>query len=588
MKTPSASKTENRALNTLESLIDEHETMSYCFNSMDKEMSWDGYISLPKQTDKQESKENFEARIPVQIKGHNDPHEQYINKDRITWSVDIADLRAYSSEKGVLYFQIFINGKHREIFFTSLFPSKLADYIETAEKKNHKTKKIPFFKLEQTAQELYVVVKQFSDEGIHQGTAYTPLVIDRIRSEDFNKIQAINFTVVGSKSEYETLRRLSTGSVCIYGKMEGDKYFRPLEWRDETEFSFIKTVEQPILVDEELFYDKYRCVANSKGELIVYPSDNIELNLTEGKNTFHIKSGITDLCRDAKFSLKLLQGKSLFIGDMERPIKNPNMPIGMMQELKYLVELGDVLDMIGFYSDAPYNDYTALQLKQLQHLVDIRRGRYNSVIKDPICKFRWKFGEKDYPLLIAKSKDGLILRSAIYARDFAPFLPNENNANELGYKLPLFLFESAEIIGNLYIYDYATIEQQIAETQINEVTSSQLNLAALKLIAAYDVNQEEKMLEIADSLLDTIKPLLEYELYQLNKFQIKRRMHGLDNNDIETITNITSTDHRVMFGKSVLLGDLNGANDALSHFSEATVDEYRNYPIYKLYEELKS
>lgn len=40
----STSKIENRALNTLENIIVEHPTMDCSFNSMDKEMAWDGYI----------------------------------------------------------------------------------------------------------------------------------------------------------------------------------------------------------------------------------------------------------------------------------------------------------------------------------------------------------------------------------------------------------------------------------------------------------------------------------------------------------------------------------------------------------------
>ena len=42
----SNSKIENRALNALENIIDAHNTMSHQFNSLDKEMSWDGSILI--------------------------------------------------------------------------------------------------------------------------------------------------------------------------------------------------------------------------------------------------------------------------------------------------------------------------------------------------------------------------------------------------------------------------------------------------------------------------------------------------------------------------------------------------------------
>ena len=45
------SKIENGALNALENIIDAHNTMSHQFNSLDKEMSWDGSILIFKDNE---------------------------------------------------------------------------------------------------------------------------------------------------------------------------------------------------------------------------------------------------------------------------------------------------------------------------------------------------------------------------------------------------------------------------------------------------------------------------------------------------------------------------------------------------------
>ena len=107
--------------------------MSYQFNSMDKERSWDGYIDIFKVNNGDQSKKNADDRVPVQIKGHNDEKKRYINKKRIRYKVELDDLRAYSTEKGVLYFQIFLCDNQREIFYTSLFPSNILDYLMSTE-----------------------------------------------------------------------------------------------------------------------------------------------------------------------------------------------------------------------------------------------------------------------------------------------------------------------------------------------------------------------------------------------------------------------------------------------------------------------
>ena len=76
MAKPSNTKIEKRALNTLESIIDEHSTMDYQFNSGDKEMSWDGYIDIFKINNGDLSRAHVDESIPVQIKGYIEEKQQ--------------------------------------------------------------------------------------------------------------------------------------------------------------------------------------------------------------------------------------------------------------------------------------------------------------------------------------------------------------------------------------------------------------------------------------------------------------------------------------------------------------------------------
>lgn len=80
MGLPANKKTEKKALNALEGIIDNSPIMDYSFNSADKEMAWDGYIWIFKNGDI-ESKKNYDDKIPVQIKGHIDTIEKYVNRN---------------------------------------------------------------------------------------------------------------------------------------------------------------------------------------------------------------------------------------------------------------------------------------------------------------------------------------------------------------------------------------------------------------------------------------------------------------------------------------------------------------------------
>lgn len=151
MSMPSNNKIEDRALGALRNIIDDHATMGHEFHSMDKEMSWDGYIWIYKDINGTQDKRNYDDKVPVQIKGHVDKNREHIGEHKITYSVDLEDLEVYFQDRGVLFFEVFMteDGKDREIFYASLFPTKLKYYLETAEcKGNKKTIHVAFTKME--------------------------------------------------------------------------------------------------------------------------------------------------------------------------------------------------------------------------------------------------------------------------------------------------------------------------------------------------------------------------------------------------------------------------------------------------------
>ena len=583
MNIPST-KTEHRAVNALEAIIDEHSTMEHQINGNDKEMSWDGYIWLYKDNNGDQSKSNFDARVPVQIKGHHDPEHKYIGKDRISYSVELADLEAYATEKGVLYFQIFVDGKGSEIFYVSLYPSKIADYLDAAKAKGNTTNySIPFIRLEKNTEKLYVIVKQFSDEAKKQGSAYTPLVQDRIRSIDFDKLTSINLSVVGARDSYNALLRLSSGDVCLYGKTDGDNYFRPLEWHDSSKFFAGREVEQTVSVDDEVFYTRYNCIADSDGGMTLKLSPNLELKLTEGTFSFKVISTIKELGHDAKFLLRLKKANAFTIQGYEIKFSDPKVTPDFEERLEYIADLYDTLEMIGFDLNTKISQYTEEQQSQFVKLVNLRLGAYNSQLKEDISRYNWKFGEKYYPLLICKKDGRTELTSSLYTKSFVVFIPCKDSADERGYKMPLFIYNDVDVLSNLYACDYDAFYQQIDDSDINELTADAFIECSLILINVYDRNSDTHFLDLAAYLLHKLKPYVQKDLLLLNMMQIKKRRTGLNSKDIEQIKSIDSDEIHIMFGKNVLLGNKQHAKQYFDSFSKENKERYVQFPIYELY-----
>lgn len=388
MQMPSSTKTEHRAINALKAIIDAHSTMEHQINENDKEMSWDGYIWLYKHNDGVQSRENFEARVPVQVKGHNDKKHNYIKRSRISYSIELADLAAYATEKGVLYFQIFIDGKNSEIFYSSLYPSKIADYLDIGRQRGNNTSiNIPFIKLEKDADKLYIIAKQFNDEAIKQGSAFTPLVQDRIRSIDFYKLTSINLTVVGARNYHDALMRLSSGDICIYGKTAGDKYYRPMEWQDDSRYFLGKDVKNEIAIGNEVYYHGYRCITDSDGGIVFNLSPNLSINIKDGRFNFSVKSTISELVNDARFLLKLKESESFTVQGYTIGFKDPVYTEEFENRLKYIADLYDTLIMINFNLDTPISMYTDEEQTQFIKIVNLRLGAFNKNIKEGISRY---------------------------------------------------------------------------------------------------------------------------------------------------------------------------------------------------------
>ena len=587
MEMPSSTKIEHRAVNALEAIIDEHLTMEHQFNENDKEMSWDGYIWLCKENNGVQSKHNFDARISVQIKGHTDPHHKFLNCDKISYPVELSDLDAYATEKGVLYFQIFLDGLHREIFYASLYPSKIADYLDAAKKKkNKRTYNIPFLKLEKDSQKLYIIVKQFSDESMKQGSAYTPLVQDRIRCDDFDKLKSVTLTVVGARDSYDVLLRLSSGDVCLYGKTADDKYPRPMEWPNRSKFFIGKEVYQKVSIGKEVFYSQYRCIADSDGGMVVILSPNLEWRITEKKFNFKVVSTLKALNHDARFLLTLKEVGSCFIARHEVKCTDSKLLPEAKYKLKFIVDLYETLEMIDFGIDVKISDLAEEQLSQFMQLVNLRLGLYSEQLKGDFLKYVWIFENKFVPLLIEKKDDKIELSSAIYTSKFAIFLPSEENEDERGYRLPLFTQQDAEVLGNLYRYDYDAFRNQLDSSDINETTSDTLLECVLKMISVYDINGYLEFLDLAEYFLQKLEPYIQKELFLLNQVQIRKRKGIFNSDDIMLLNGIDCDSAHIMFGKNVLLGHKEEALTYFRQFPEEAKTVYKSYPIYKLFTEL--
>ncbi len=594
-------KIENRALNVLENIIDAHNTMTYQFNSLDKEMSWDGSILIFKDNEGNIDKTNFDDEVRVQIKGHiDDPmrnrsgKREYLGRKRITYSVDLIDLKIYSKGGGVIYFEIFMSpdGKDKEVFYASLYPSVLKKYIDEKEEKLAKKKirpknptlSITFTKLENDANVLYKIVKQFSIERRKQGTGEVALVKDMIMLKDLDKVKSISATVAGTDSELDILRRFASGDICLYGKTEGNPYERPIEWAKDAKFIMRKNVEQSISIEDTLYYEKYEVEGTSDGEIALLPSPNLRIDLSNGKLNFKSKTGIKELRRDAEFLLRVMKSTAFKINNAIFSYMNPTMPEELERELNFYLDLDDVLSMIELDFDKSLNDTDEKELRQLADLVRVKKGLKNSLLTEKFHIYNWMLGDKYVPVIISRhdNDEENDLYNAIYTKTFRIGTLDEKGKY---FKVPLFEHVDTHVIKNLYRYDYEWLKEQIDGADVNKYTAEYLNRAALKLISIFDENKDCKALELAQYQFDKIKELEKNKsCFIINILQLKKRREILTEQDIQELKEIAAdSDSQICFGANVLLEDKDRAKQEFEKMNKETQEFIKEYPIYYLY-----
>lgn len=586
MKLPT-SKIESRAINLLESIADKHNSIRCQFNESDNEMFWDGFIWLYETGTPEFSKSSFKYRAPVQIKGHSVSDDDIPSNDRVSFPVDLLDLKAYSTENGLIYFHINVGLERGEIFYRSLYPSVVASILDrAAEKGNKKSITIQFSRLPQNPDILYEIVEQFCEEAFKQGSTGTPLVQDRIKLPDFDKISRISVNVVGDLHGEKLLQRLASGDVCLYGKIGDEKYPRPLEWIGDTQFYISQEITNQLLIDDEVFYEKYKLERDSMGNVVIIPSSNLQLRLSEDKIFFKPVSTAREIYEDLLFIKKLAAKQALCIGDKVISFEGMSLPSDFQEVLEFFTDLYIALLAIGYEPEHKFFQFGDKDYCQLRELVKIKRGETKEPLKNGFYKHLWKFDEKNIPLLITKEENEIKLYNAVYTDKIALY-SSISEQPDAKYRVPLFMQLEEEILSNLYEFRYDLFRNQIDDSDICTESEPILTHCVLLLIKVYDLNQDINFLDLADYLLEKLIYTKESPSNLINAMQIKKRRGTFAEDDLFLLRDMISEDIATNFGIYVLLEDYCSAKACIEEFKPETKENVEKWPIYNLYQKLE-
>ena len=574
-------KIEDWAVREVQILADENNSIIPDLTTHDKGMSYDGFFWLFKK-DAPHNKDNCEDRISAQLKGHIDDKQEYINKQRISYPVEIADLRVYSPKEGVIYFQVFETSDRskREIFYASLYSSKIKSYLQQV-KENQKDKSITFTRMQKTGDELYSILKQFSRESKKQGSIHTDTVENMIPLNNLATLKEIHFEAVAVKNEFDVLRRLSAGDICVYGRISDMPFRFPIEWNDGNKFYVTKKLPIPIRVNDVEYYESIEVSQGTDEDpSIARFSDNLSFEMATARFAFRAVSNIEDVLNDVGFLKSVIKYKQFQFADKTQETPNIIASPEMEKSFAFFEDLSQIFIDADIEIEKRLENFSDEEIKAITKLVSIKRGECNNSLPEKITHFDWRFGDKYYPLVIHIMDDGTCaFRNAIYDTHNMFYLTDDE---EHYYRVVSFGYLEKEVVENLYLYDAKRLQELIEKADVNDITRDTLNIAVLRMIQAYDSCHDFGMLSVAQNLC--VKLQNGSPLYKINELQIKARSESLSDEVINTLDEIiydcdlTS----VVCAAHIIKGNVKLAKDILSKLDEDERKMIEEWPIFTL------
>lgn len=573
-------KIEKNAIHFLETPIVECEYLDSSINSMDKELSWDGYIYT--YHDKVFSNKSLDDKIPIQVKGHRDDKHQEINREKIQYPVKLETLQNYYNDRGVLYFRILLSDTKKEIFYNILYPSKIKSYLDKASRKKNKRQiNITLTKLKPTPTEMLRICRQFTCESLKQGPGRGQIVPKSVcisELKNYNKLQA---TAIDTRSPFEFLKRLSTGDVCFYASEEKTNIWFPVLMDKGVKCFVGHWVEQEIMVGGKIFYSKYEIIGGTDKSLCIRVSENLTINWVRGTFDFKKNTCIDELYNDAIFLNEMIRNKEFFVGGVSIKYSSLRLKESMRNDLDFIVDFYSICNSANMQIPIPLKDFNESDIRNACRLVNIFREKVE-IKKDNIYTFNLKIAERIYPFIIYRDEQNNIqFANRIYESKYQGYvMVNDNH-----YKVPMFCDLKSDVFSHLYKFDYDDLIHQVDNTEFNIFTLETMNYAVIELICAYDISGEAKLLDVAEYILKKMYLVDDSLIYaQMNEWQIlkrKDRLMDVDKNKMRKLLDEYEEDNQVLCGLYALLDDKKTATEYLNKLSQGDREVFTTFPIYK-------
>lgn len=577
-------KIEEWSIDGLKGLLKKSEYIKSEINSNDKTPSWDGNLYL--YNNKKLKKEQLIAKVPIQVKGHEVNEEKDLNKEEITFSVKISDLKNYQNDGGVIFFVIYVlNSEEYKIFYRKLLPYDLKRILRNLEE-GKITKSIKLYTFPTDVKKIEEIIYYFQQDKKKQYSTADAETIDLLDLKNLEENMK-RLSEIRGLSFSSTLDSLFDEEHYLYAEKILNIY---------TPIARMKVESMKTIVPLKIYIDKKECSQQAE---VILKKDKIDLCISkcvyikqtaESKGALKIerKGTLTDFINGLNFIKSISTCKHFSIGDMINSEKINGFDLNLLQkDIDFFEKVKVLLKYLNVQKPLNMESLSERDLKNLDIL-------YEYIVENKEFKIKNKkdngieiydVGNLKLIFLFLDLKNGKCSYYNFFDRYIIDRCKIIKKFNEKCVEYPICILLTKDCFLKIDNINYELIKESIMNVkEYSNEYGNDINTLVLELLKAYDEIKKSIILETAWDIIKWLKEKDNSIYIVLNYYQIILRKRALNKEEIKSLKILEKNEENaeMLLGINIILGNETNIKYYFGELTEKEKEVFKQYPIWNL------
>lgn len=558
-------------------------------NQQEKGPSWDGEIDYYEQPGKR--KKDRVGSCKVQIKGKVAQIKE-LEKEFISYPVEVDDLRNYGIEGGVIFFVVLIADKNQHsVYYASLLPYDIYKIMGNIKNASQITKSIELKRLPSGDESILHIVKKF----IFDKEKQFGITLDYVNQlPDLDKFLTNGIPLTFNSD----LQNIFNDDIYVYRKFDANTCSVIGKIRI-LEFGMPKPNATARIGNKKFFKKKIKAnfsankVDISLGSCFQITVLKKEQDFCESKIHFDLKGTLDDAVEGLEFAIGIRKSKSFYLSGIG-PCENVNLDLDEERIEKTIIfykKIQKLFRVLHIRKQVFVEKITAGDSAFLEEL-------YESIIDKTPRTIAKAVLHPNYGLtnvvvcglsisLIAIKDDEKLVWLDAFQMDYKMKGVIRNNEGD-EFETSVYVQLKKEHFMKYSNINYETIKKSIKEVPYNIAHCENVTNMLLELLLAYDQTKDTNMLKGATDIAVWLKNCEKSETNIINYYQCvkrKRELNTKEKHDLIKLKNLlvkNKNKNMWLAGIAILLEEKSEFNYYYSVLPEKEKERFDTFPIMNL------